>query len=114
MGLAVREKQTNKQTTPKGSCFCSRTSIRNRKIDGSVALAMAELAYVFEDSTFAQILKYKKKPSNCTNLTSAVKKYNNPHPFSNRTILSKYALKSITQFIASMTVVLLLLPEVEL
>ena len=45
----------NKQTTPIGPCFCMRTSIRNRKIVGSVTLAMGELAYLVDDF-FALVL----------------------------------------------------------
>ena len=53
----------NKQITPIGPCFCMRISIRNRKIGGSVTLAMGELAY-FVDDFFALVLY---------NLTSTVK-----------------------------------------
>ena len=78
-GAMSPKKIANKQKPPKG-CFCSRTSIRNIKISESVVLAMAELAYVFDDSTFALT---KKNPSSCTNLTSTVKLYHKPHPFFN-------------------------------
>ena len=37
----------NKQTSPIGPCFCMQTSIRNRKIGGSVTLG--ELAYFVDD-----------------------------------------------------------------
>ena len=52
---------------------------------------LAELAYLYDESIFALVLK--KKKSSCTNLTSTVKKnttqhYNHTH-FSNHTILSK-------------------------
>ena len=52
----------NKQTTPIGPCFCMRTSIRNRKIGGSVTLVMGELAYFVD---FFALVLY--------NLTSTVK-----------------------------------------
>ena len=75
----------NKQNTPIGPCFCMRTSIRNRKIGGSVTLATGELAY-FVDDFFALVLY---------NLTSTVKNkkqhYNQTH-FYNHTILTKSTL----------------------
>ena len=56
MGRLCYPLKTNKQTTPNRAVLLANID-QNRKIGGSVALAMAELAYFFDERI---LLWYKK------------------------------------------------------